>query len=83
MTMARPRKELTGNTYKTRFALRLKSLREEAGLTVEQLAEKSGIPIQTIYEWESGDRCPVNPQVLFLAEALKINVASIIEDPKK
>ena len=81
--MGRPRKELTGNTYKTRFALRLKALREEAGLTVEQLAKLSEVSIHTIHDWESGDRCPVNEDVFHITKALKINPLQLLEDSEK
>ncbi len=41
-------------TYSGRFAIRLRELREKAGLTVPELAERIGVPAQTIYHWEIG-----------------------------
>ena len=78
----RLRKEIDTSTYTGRFAARLKALREKAGMSVEEVAEKTGIPFQTLYRWESGDRCPVNEQILQVANALNIKVSRLIEDKK-
>jgi ribosome-binding protein aMBF1 (putative translation factor) len=78
--MARPRKAVDTSTYTGRFAVRVRSLREKAGMSVEELSEVSGIPLQTLHKWESADRCPVNEQILLLAEALHVKVARLVED---
>jgi len=80
--LGRNRKKVDTSTYTGRFAERLKMLREKAGLSVHELANETGIPFQTLFKWESGDRCPVNEQILLVAEALKIKVARLVEDKK-
>jgi len=80
---ARPRKEVTPDTYSARFGARLKELREKKKLTVEELSKLTGIPNPTLYRWENGDRCPVNEQVFLVASALKIKPSKLLEDPKK
>lgn len=42
------------STYSGRFAVRLRTLREKAGLTVEEVAEQIEVPAKTIYHWEIG-----------------------------
>lgn len=43
---------------KERFAIRLKALRKEFGLTQEQLAESFGVTIQAVSKWETGSSYP-------------------------
>ena len=71
---ARPRKTIDTSTYTGRFAARLKELREKKKLTVEELAEKSGIPVQTLYCWESMSRTPAIDRFPELAKALGVKV---------
>ena len=78
--MPKPRKEVDTSTYTGRFAVRLRTLREKKKMTVLELAELTGIPFQTLHRWESGERCPVNEQILLVAEALKINVSRLVDD---
>jgi len=77
---ARPRKEVNLDTYSARFALRLKELREKAGLTVDQLAEKSGIPRRTLYSWESATKIPGIDRLPQLANALRIKISKLLPD---
>ena len=79
--MARPRKEIDTSTFTGRFAARLKSLREKAGMSVDELAERSGIPRATLFAWESADRCPVNEVLPKLAETLGVETRTLL--PKK
>jgi transcriptional regulator with XRE-family HTH domain len=81
MGMSRPRKPVDDSTYAGRFALRLKTLREDAGLTVDQLAERSGIPAATIYDWEKARHAISIDQLPQLADALGISIRSLL--PKK
>jgi len=69
---ARPRKEVTPDTYSARFALRLKELREKAKLTPEQVAEALGMNLSSIYHWESGTRAPNIADLPAVAKALKL-----------
>jgi len=77
---ARPRKQVDTSTYGGRFAARLKELREKAGLSVEQLSEKSGIPAKTLWNWESGIRQPLIGQLPQLAESLKIKIGKLFPE---
>ena len=55
---ARPRKEVSLDTYEGRFAARLKMLREKAKLTPEQVAKELGVSVVAIYHWEAANRTP-------------------------
>ena len=68
--MTPARKQPDTSTYAGRFAVRLREMRKEAGLTVEELSEKSGIPPTTIYGWESGNHSPILNQLPNLAAGL-------------
>ena len=68
----RPRKPIDTETYEGRFAVRLKMLREKAGLTAEELAEALGVHFNTVYHWERSHSFPQCRQLPLLAEALKL-----------
>ena len=55
------------------FGVRLRQLREAAGLTQEQLGEKAGMPYQSIAKYERGAVEPTWPNVKILAGALGVN----------
>jgi len=74
----RPRKEVDTSTYEGRFAVRLKMLREKTGMTVDEMAEKTGINRATLYSWENGSRSPINNDLLIAAEFLGCNVRSLL-----
>lgn len=76
--MSRKRKEVDTSTYGGKFAVHLRGLREKAGLSIEELAEKSGIPKGTIYNWEAGRKTPVNEQFPELAKALNIKIQKLL-----
>jgi transcriptional regulator with XRE-family HTH domain len=59
----------------TGFATRLRELREAAGLTQAQLAERSGMHTHGVTKIEQGDREPSWATVLALAGALGVNVS--------
>jgi len=50
----------------------LRQLREQAGLTQEQLAEQAGIPLSSLRSHEQGQRLPSWPAVVKLAKALDV-----------
>ena len=75
---ARNRKDVDTSTYTGRFAVRLRSLREKRGMSVEELAEASGIHVQTLYRWEQGDKAPTIEKFPELAAALKITVSGMM-----
>jgi transcriptional regulator with XRE-family HTH domain len=76
--MARPRNAVDTSTYEGRFAVRLRTLREKAGWTVDELAIKTGIPIATLYSWENASRSPVSNDLLLVAQALKTDVRNLL-----
>ena len=77
--MSPARKSPDTSTYSGRFAVRLRSLREKAGLTVPQLAELVGAKMNTVYSWEQGSRSPNMEDLPIIAEALELkNVRSLI-----
>jgi len=78
--MARPRKAVDTSTYTGRFAVRLKTLRERAGFTVEELAEVTGIPKPTLYHWEIAHTTPSFEQLPILAKALQIRVRTLLPE---
>jgi len=77
--MSRKRKEIDTTTFSGKFAARLKQLREKKKMSVEELAERTGIPHPTLYRWESGDRCPVNEQIFLVASVLEIKVSRLLD----
>ena len=68
--MARPRKAVDTSTYTGRFAVRLKSLREKAGLSVDELAELLEVKVITIYKWEQAKSAPNVADFPKIAESL-------------
>ena len=73
--MSPARKEPDTSTYPGRFAVRLRALREKAGLTHEQVAEAVGVTVTTYYRWESGENFP-KPE-LFPALAFALGLKTI------
>jgi transcriptional regulator with XRE-family HTH domain len=63
------------------FPGRLKELREQAGLTQQQLAERAGFTKAGVAQWESGRRVPAWPHVLALANALSVSSEAFNQEP--
>ncbi len=59
---------------KVRFGERLRLLREESNLTVEQLSEKLGTVKQTISKYENGQREPKYETLLKIAEIFNVSI---------
>ncbi|MGL6195578.1 MAG: helix-turn-helix transcriptional regulator [Thermoguttaceae bacterium] len=70
--MTPARKAPSPDTYSGRFAIRLRSLREKAGLTVEEVAEKLGVSNRTIYAWEKATNAPHISMFPAIAELYKL-----------
>ena len=51
----------------------IKNLRKKAGITQQELADRIGIPFQSISQWECGKRNPKYITVIRIAEALECN----------
>jgi transcriptional regulator with XRE-family HTH domain len=63
------------------FGLRLKELRQQAGLTQSQLAEKAGVSTAGIANLEQGRHEPGWSTVLALAAALDVDCRAFQETP--
>jgi transcriptional regulator with XRE-family HTH domain len=66
---------------KARFAGRLKELREAAGLSRAELADKAGLKIGGIRDIEQGLRMPYFDTVIALAEALGVDCLAFLQEP--
>lgn len=64
------------------FGARLKELRENAGLSQGELAERAGIHRVQVNRLESGERSPNWTTVLALARALNVTCEAFDEGPK-
>ena len=62
------------------LAEKLKRLREGAGLSQSALAERAGLSLRSIQNWEQGHRLPKAAAVLALAEALKADVGELLAE---
>jgi transcriptional regulator with XRE-family HTH domain len=63
------------------FAGRLRELREAAGLTQGELAERVGVIREAVARWEAGRREPGWSNVLALAEALGVDCTAFTQAP--
>jgi transcriptional regulator with XRE-family HTH domain len=78
--MSRQRKEVDTSTYEGRFAVRLKTLREKAGLTPEQVAETLETSATSVYRWEAGLRQPQIADLPRIADALGVKPRTLIPE---
>jgi transcriptional regulator with XRE-family HTH domain len=62
------------------FGDRLKTIRQQAGLTQEQLAEMSGLSLGAVREYEQHKRDPMLSNAVKLARALKQPLEAFIPD---
>ena len=76
--MPRPRNTVDTSTYSGRFAARMRALREKTGMTIPELAEKTGVSVATLYSWENASRSPVNDDLLNVAKGLNVNVRNLL-----
>lgn len=63
------------------FAGRLRELREAAGLTQEQLADRAGVKRDAVARWEAGKREPGWSNILALASALGVDCRAFTDPP--
>jgi transcriptional regulator with XRE-family HTH domain len=63
------------------FAGRLRELRETAGLTQGQLADKAGLTREGVAQLETGRRKPVWETVLALTDALGVSCDAFAQEP--
>lgn len=76
----RKRNPIDTTTYSGRFAERLRMLRENVGFSVEELAEKTGIPRATLYEWEANKKIPGINRLPQLANSLGVAVRELLPE---
>ena len=62
------------------FAFNLKHIRQEKGLTQEQLGKLIGKDYSTIGKWENGTRSPIMEDVIKLSDMLNVDIKSLISD---
>ena len=58
----------------------IRSLREERGLTQEQLADKLGVTFQSVSYWERDEYKPDIEKIIKLAEVFDVSVSALIEE---
>src|SRR5271166_2904887 len=63
------------------FAGRLRELREQAGLSRQELADKAGLKIGGIRDLEQGRRSPVWETVVALCKALGVGCDAFTQEP--
>ena len=63
------------------FGRRLKHLREQAGISMYELAKRSGVSAASLSRIEQGGREPTWPTIVLLARALGVSVAAFDVEP--
>lgn len=61
------------------FAFNLKHIRQEKGLTQEQLGKLMNKDYSTIGKWENGTRSPIMEDVIKLSDILSVDIRDLIE----
>ena len=61
------------------FAFNLKHIRQEKGLTQEQLGKLMNKDYSTIGKWENGTRSPIMEDVIKLADILQVDIQDLID----
>lgn len=64
----------------SKFGARLRGLREDAGLTQEQLSSKTGLHVTYISGLERGRRNPTLSVLTSLARAFDLNLSELFDD---
>lgn len=70
-----------GKKRATGFGARLRELRLAAGLTQAELAERSGMHVQSLTKLELGEREPAWATALDLAQALGVSCEAFTQEP--
>lgn len=60
--------------------MNIKALREQAGMTQAELAEKANVDQSAVSRWEKGDTRPRRRQLPILANALGVTVDELINN---
>ncbi|MCR5671040.1 MAG: helix-turn-helix domain-containing protein [Butyrivibrio sp.] len=64
------------------IGVNIKGLREQRGLTQEQVAEALGISFQAVSSWERDEYNPDTDKLVRLAEVFDVSISSIVEEKK-
>ena len=75
-----PRKEPDTQKYSGRFAVRLRTLREKAGLNVKEVVAATSIPEQTLYSWEQGKYTPPIDAFPILAKVYGVKIRTLLPE---
>ena len=62
---------------------RIKKIREEKGLTQEEVARRAGVTAVSISRWENKEREPTFQNVERIAQALGVTMAEMVKEPQK
>lgn len=65
------------------MTLAIKNLREEAGLSQQQVAEKVGVHFNTIDNWEDGTTEPKASQIMKLSEVFGVSAEAVMGLPEQ
>lgn len=60
--------------------MNIKALREQAGLTQSELADKANVDQSAVSRWENGDTRPRRRQIPILAQALGVSVEVLLAE---
>jgi transcriptional regulator with XRE-family HTH domain len=63
------------------FAARLRELREQSGLTQQQLADAAGLTREGVAQLETGRREPAWRTVVALCQALSVTADAFLQEP--
>jgi len=63
------------------LAARIRQLREAAGLSMDALATKAGVPMPTLRNWEQAKREPGVFAIEQLAAALGVSISELLSGP--
>lgn len=75
--------EVEGMAKKGFFARRLKELRNQAGLSQPELAERCGLAVSTIRQFEYELREPNYGSLVKLAQGLGVSLSAFDQPPEK
>lgn len=75
MAHHRPQEYMTKPAHPDTFARRLRALREAAGLSVPQLAERAGLPRTAVWKLENGQSRPFLETAQKLVKALGVSLS--------
>jgi ribosome-binding protein aMBF1 (putative translation factor) len=76
--VGRARVEPDISTFSGRVAARIRALRDKHGVSVEELATRTGIEVATLYRYENGHRKPDPDLYPSLAKAFGLSIAAFL-----